>query len=122
MRVTMLMIWEQIKVTNFIQMIKKYHKCGNTTKADELMMEAERLITTDQSGTMPNSEVELMDPMDGTGPSSVNSEVMMMNNTMVMMATNNSEHGAMIAKKQFRAQHNNGGGHCRKYGASLSKI
>ncbi len=58
MRVTMSMIWEQNKITNLFQLIKMHRKRGNTTKADELMMEAERLIMIDQSGTMPNCEVK----------------------------------------------------------------
>ena len=50
MRSTMSMIRDQNRVTNLFQMIEMYRKIGNNTKADELMIEAERLIMIDQSG------------------------------------------------------------------------
>ena len=50
MRSTMSMIRDQNRVTNLFQMIEMHRKIGNNTKADELMIEAERLIMIDQSG------------------------------------------------------------------------
>ena len=56
MRSTMSMIWDQNRVTNLFQMIEMYRKIGNNTKADELMIEAERLIMIDQSGGEKNDK------------------------------------------------------------------
>ena len=50
MRSTMSMIWDQNRVTNLFQMIEMYCKIGNNTKADELMIEGERLVMINQSG------------------------------------------------------------------------
>ena len=50
MRSTMSMIRDQNRVTNLFQMIEMYCKIRNNTKADELMIEAERLIMINQSG------------------------------------------------------------------------
>ena len=61
MRSTMSMIRDQNRVTNLFQMTEMYRKIGNNTKADELMIEAERLIMNNQS------ESEKNDKDDGGG-------------------------------------------------------